>query len=619
MSTLNASEDEIRLERLRQRRRSYSLWRLLRANLYDLRMLLRQAWVPLASLVVLLLASALYLRLDYFPRLCVESGAFCGVDGDFATSLYATLLLLVFEAPTDFPNDLGGRLIFFGVPLFGLFFLLQSVVDFAQRLFDKGLRREGWQTALASTFSGHVIVCGIGRVGYRTVLQLLDVGYEVVAIDHDMGSEFAMTMSRLKVPLIVGDAREPEVLTQAGLTRAHSLIAAINDDLLNVEIALAARRKCPGLQTVMRIFNRQLDENLELTIGRNTAFSSSALAAPTLAAAAVSEAILHVFHLPGGPLALSEVTVADESGLTGFVGAIEQAYGVRVLRLRDAKRYERRCTFMTRIEGNDRILLLGSLDALERARRANRADSKLSFLSAQMQPVHNAPRANTVIVCGMGKVGSAIIRLLLQMKPRPNLVAICMPDTPRWQIEDLEAGGVRVLRGDAREAAVLEKAGIADAYAVAAVVGNDLVNLQIGMVARSLRPEVHLVLRVFSDVLAERLSGLFGINTVYSTSALAAPTLAAAAISREIDHAVDLGERIFASQAIVIDAGSSLGQRTIGAIREQDNLLVIALQHNGHLTQLPTPELLIVPGDEIMVLADLKALHRLHTDEKRKG
>ncbi|MEI8167950.1 MAG: potassium transporter TrkA, partial [Chloroflexales bacterium] len=173
-----ASEDEIRLDRLRQRRRSYTLWRLLRANLRDIGVLGRQAWFSLASLVTLLTGSAFYLYLIYFPHACTVAGVRCGPDGDLAAALYDTMLLLVFNSQSDFPQDVSGRLIFFGVPLFGLFFLLQSVVDFARLLFDKGARREGWQISLASTFRDHVVVCGLGRVGYRVVLQLLDVGHE---------------------------------------------------------------------------------------------------------------------------------------------------------------------------------------------------------------------------------------------------------------------------------------------------------------------------------------------------------------------------------------------------------------------------------------------------------
>lgn len=610
-----ASEDEIRLERLRQRRRSYPLWRLLRANLRDILTLGRQAWLSLGLLIALLVGSALYLQFSYFPQLCAATGAGCGADGDFWAALYATMLLLVFEAPAGFPQDLGGRLIFFGVPLFGLFFLLQSVIDFARLLFDKGARREGWQLSLASTFSDHVIVCGIGRVGYRAVLQLLDAGREVVAIDIDPASEFAPVIRALKVPMIVGDARDPEVLRSAGAGRARGLIAAISDDLRNVEVALAARRRYPALQTVLRIFNRELDRNLEGSFGRNTAFSSSALAAPTFAIAAVSRAIVHVLSLPEGLLAVSEITVAADSKLAGFGAALEQSYGVRVLRLRDGAGRERGKRFMTRLEAGDVVLLLGSVDALERLRLDNRPGSKLSFLDPPMQPQRPDERLSGVIICGLGKVGAAVTQLLARLENRPELTAICLDDTSPRLIEELTAAGVRVVIGDARDPAVLEAAGMGRTYAVAALVGDDLTNLQIGLAARNLRPDLHLVLRVFSDVLAERLSALFGINTTFSTSALAAPTLAAAAVLREVDHAFDVGERLFATESLVVTTGDGLAGKSVAALREQADVLVIALRRAGFAQTLPPLDAALAPGDEVVLLADLRALARMRAQQ----
>ncbi|RRR74287.1 MAG: potassium transporter TrkA [Candidatus Viridilinea halotolerans] len=611
--TQPTSEDEIRLERLRSRRRRYTLTRLFRANLREMAILGREARLSLALLTLLLLGSALYLRTFYFPQLCSADGEYCGREGDFGSAFYVTILLLVFETPIPFPSDFSGRILFFGVPLFGLFFLLQSVVDFARLLFNKGARREGWQISLASTFSGHVIVCGIGHVGYRVVLQLLDTGYEVVGVDMSSSSEFATIMTRLKVPLIVGDARDPDVLRYAGLGRARSVVAAISDDLQNVEIALTARRQRPAIQTVLRIINRELDRNLERSFGRNSAFSSTELAASTFAAAAVSQDIVHVVNLPEGLLALSELRVEAESELSGFVDALEQRFAVRLMRLRDANNRERERGFMARLDGGDRVLLLGTLAALERVRQANMAGNKLDFLSAN--PAAPAPCAQRqrVIVCGLGRVGAEMVRLITNIHPQPEVVVICRPDTASRMLVALKHQGIRVIQGDARDPELLEAAGIAQACTVAAVVSDDLTNLQVGLAARKLQPSVHLVLRVFSDVLAERLATLFGINTTYSTSALAAPTLAAAAILREVDHAFDIGARLFATETFNVMPDNIFVGKSVAQLRTQQRILVTALRRDGQTTLLPPHDCYLTLGDEIVVLADLRVLAELRS------
>jgi Trk K+ transport system NAD-binding subunit len=595
-----ASEDEVRLERLRERRRRYPLWRLIWANLRDDARILRQAWFPLIALLLVLGGGTLYLFLVYFPASCAAQSAGCGVD--LAQALYETLQLLIFQSGLGFPAEPIGRLLFFAIPLLGLFFLLQSAIDLGRLIFDKSASPEAWQTSLARTFSNHLIICGLGRVGYRAVLQLLDAGYEVVVIETAWNSEFVATVLRLKVPVILGDARDPDILAHAGVTRARGLIAVINDDLKNVEIALTARRRREGLQTVLRIYNRELDKNLERSFGPNTAFNISNLAAPTFATAALSRGIFQAISLPDELLGISELTVTAESALIGFARSIEDAYTVRVLRHRDQAGRERRGGTGQKIIGNDVLLLLGQLDALERARTDNLASARLR------QAQRPSARYNTIIICGMGQVGIQVIRLLLAYAPRSEIVAICMPETPKAIISEISQLGVRVLRGDARNARVLEEAGLAQAYTVASLYSNDLVNVQVGLAARSRRPDIHLVLRVFSDVFAERLSALFGINTAYSTSALAAPALAAAAVLYDIGYAFDIGERLFATRAVTVRAGDLLDGQRLDDLRDQAGLLAIRLRRRNKALAPPPLAITLQPGDEVVLLGDLRAL-----------
>lgn len=600
-----ASEDEVRLERLRGRRRSYALWRLVWANLRDDARLLRQAWFPLVALLLVLSGGTFYLYLLYFPRQCAVDAAACGVD--LAQSLYETLQLLIFQSGLAFPAEPVGRLLFFAIPLLGLFFLLQSAIDLGRLIFDKSVSPEQWQVALARTFSGHLIVCGLGRVGYRTVLQLLDAGYEVVVIEVAWESEFVATVLRLKVPVILGDARDPEVLRQAGVARARGLIAAINDDLKNIEIGLTARRRRADLQTVLRLYNRELDTNLEQSFGPNTAFSIATLAAPTFAAAVVSRAIVQVISLPEGLLGIAELTVQAESMLCGFINGLEERYGVRVLRHRDPQGRERPRTIMQRADADDVLLLLGRLDDLERARLDNTPHSKLGFLRT-LPPRAAGEPMNRVIVCGMGQVGLQVIRLLLANAAHSAIVAICLPETPDPIVAEIAGLGVEVIRGDARDAQVLAAAGLDRAYTLASLYSNDLLNVQVGLAARGRRPDIHLVLRVFSDVLAERLAALFGINTAYSTSALSAPALAAAAVLYDVGYAFDIGERLFGTRTLRAgDAGALVGRR-VGELRDRAGLLVIALRRDGAALAPAPLDATIQPDDELVLLGELRAL-----------
>jgi Trk K+ transport system NAD-binding subunit len=596
-----AFEGEVRLERLRRRRRSYPLRRLIEANLRDLLRLLQEAWLPLLGFALVLFTGALYLVLFYNdPEVCRD---FMGPCHRIVPALYQTARLMLLDPDIPFPNDLLGELLFFLIPILGLSLIFQSVLDFGRLLLDKGSRREAWQVSLAGTFKNHFIVCGLGRVSYRVVLQLLEIGQDVVVIERDWNSEFVSTVIGLKVPVILGDSREPAILEQAGLSRARGLLTGINDDLLNVEIALAARRRRPDLQIVMRIFNQELDTTLEQSFGRNSAFSSSNIAAPTMAAAALSRGVIRVLSLRDGLLGVAQLEVARNSELTGFVHAFEETYDVRVLRIYTKEGQERRTGYMETINGGETITVIGELEAIDQLHLHNQAGSKYDFLSTRRRQILSEHH-DTVIVCGLGKVGYRLVKTLLQAPECPAITVICNSDTRGSFLEELRRHGVRIVIGDAREADVLRDAGIERAYSIAAVISNDLSNLQIGMLARQLRSDIHLVLRMFSDVLAERLATLFGINTTYSASDLAAATLAAATILRDVDGGLDIGDRLFAAVTVTVYDGDEFCGRQVGHLRDHNGLMALAVYRHGERLRPLKDETVLHVDDEVMFLFD---------------
>jgi hypothetical protein len=60
---------------------------------------------------------------------------------------------------------------------------------------------------------------------------LRGAGYEAVVIERAWNSEFVERALSLKAPVVLGDAREPRVLHQAGLARARAVVAGVADDL----------------------------------------------------------------------------------------------------------------------------------------------------------------------------------------------------------------------------------------------------------------------------------------------------------------------------------------------------------------------------------------------------
>src|SRR5262249_5848500 len=105
---------------------------------------------------------------------------------------------------------------------------------------------------------GHVVVCGLGNIGFRAVEELLGFGQGVVVLELDRGGRFVTTTRRLGVAVIHGDAKVREVLRQANAGSARAVIAATSNDLVNLEVALLARELNPQQRVVLRLSDPQL-------------------------------------------------------------------------------------------------------------------------------------------------------------------------------------------------------------------------------------------------------------------------------------------------------------------------------------------------------------------------
>lgn len=97
----------------------------------------------------------------------------------------------------------------------------------------------------------HVVVCGYGMFG-RTVAGAMQArGRTVVAVETD---ETIAAQAREDGHLaVVGDGRREETLRAAGIERATTLVAAIDDSNANVQIAVVASQLAPDLRVVVRV------------------------------------------------------------------------------------------------------------------------------------------------------------------------------------------------------------------------------------------------------------------------------------------------------------------------------------------------------------------------------
>ena len=294
-------------------------------------------------------------------------------------ALYTAFAQMLFQ-PQPFPRNPWLQPLFFLAPAMGLALVARGALSAGLLIFDKRNRREAWQMALASTYRNHIIVCGLGKVGYRVVGQLLATGNEVVGVERgkdNQQSEFVELLIGQGVPVITGDARRLEILLAAGLQHARSVVCVINDDLTNLDIALTARERRPDVRIVLRVFSDTLAEKLQSAFNIKTAFSTSALAAPTFAAAALNRDVTNALYVGDKFLTTQEVCVASGGALDGrLVGTIEQAHDISVLYRRNERGEDLRPRGDYRLASGDIIVIIGTLTSLEQIALLNTPGAK---------------------------------------------------------------------------------------------------------------------------------------------------------------------------------------------------------------------------------------------------
>jgi Trk K+ transport system NAD-binding subunit len=159
---------------------------------------------------------------------------------------------------------------------------------------------------------GHVVVCGLGNVGYRVVEELTGIGERVVAIDRVNDNPFIATCRRKGVPAFVGDATVPEVLRQARADTAKAVIAATDSELANLEIALLVREMNPGQRVVVRLTDPQFAQAVREAADIRNAVSVPALAAPAFAAALFGDRVQTLVTAAGRTLVVVEFAIQED-------------------------------------------------------------------------------------------------------------------------------------------------------------------------------------------------------------------------------------------------------------------------------------------------------------------
>jgi voltage-gated potassium channel len=246
-------------------------------------------------------------------------------------SIVAAYFLLFAQPIIDIPDNGAVELLAVLIPPLGITTVADGLVRFAYLFFARERNDKEWYTVLAQTLKDHVIICGAGRVGYRVFEQLQKLAVPMVVIERDDQKPFLAEIRAAGVPVLIEDVRAAGSLQRANVMKARAIVCATDDDLANLNVALDARKLLAGIRVVMRLFDDDLVEKTRVSFDAQ-AFSTSALAAPALAMAALDPSIKNSFEVGGRLMVVAELTVGGY--VTGqTVAKLRDESGVLVIHL----------------------------------------------------------------------------------------------------------------------------------------------------------------------------------------------------------------------------------------------------------------------------------------------
>jgi Trk K+ transport system NAD-binding subunit len=284
--------------------------RRLRANLIYLRRPLR-SFLPLLLVLVALLIIGGFAFQNLYE---VEKGE---EPLTYLRALYITYCLIFMEHLIEFPKHPLLQAFYFVLPVLGLVVILDGFVRFGYHLLRRDDTGVEWVRAMAKTFSGHVVLCGLGRVGRRTLEQLVALGENVVVLEKNTDNFNIAYARKHDVPVVIGSGREEGILNDLNVMNAKSIICATDDDLVNLEIALDARKIKPSIRVVLRMFDQEMASKVREAFDIHVSFSTASQAAPLFATSSSDRTIVNSFYIGEKLYVVARIDVNDNSQLIG--------------------------------------------------------------------------------------------------------------------------------------------------------------------------------------------------------------------------------------------------------------------------------------------------------------
>ncbi len=215
-------------------------------------------------------------------------------------------------------------------------------------------------------------------------------------------------------------------------------------------------------------------------------------------------------------------------------------------------------------------------------------------------------RNHTVLV-GLGHLGFRVVEKLHEMK-KPIVVVEQNPSVETFAA--VQKMRIPVIQDDATRLVTLENAGVARAKTIILCSQNDPVNLKIALKARSINPNIRVIVRIFDEDFSKSLQEQFGFIALSGTS-MAAPVFAAAATGADVTNPISVEGQQLSLARLTINPESRLANKVVGYVEDNYHVSVILVRHDHETEMHPTDNKKISSGDVLAVLGGPDELSKI--------
>ena len=441
-----------------------------------------------------------------------------------------------------------------------------------------------------------VIICGAGRVGYGLAARLAAENNTVTVVDLSPDLIRQITTD-LDVRGIVGHGSHPDVLKRAGVENADMIIAVTYSDEVNMIACQVAHSLFDVPTKVARVRSQSYLSSQYNDLYSRENMPIDIIISPEIE---IGRAILRRLNTPGafnvvsfseGRVQMLGVKIGEEcpiidtpikqipdlfQGLHAAIVGIKRDGEIFAPLPDDPLNVGDEAYFITESEHSSRLLeIVGARDN----------------------------KARHIVIIGGGNIGAYVAKELESVSG--VRVRIIERDKEQAEIAAESLKRTVILHGDAMSAAIQEEAGVANSEMVICLTNDDKTNILSAVLAKKLGAD-HTI-SLINEVSMQDMQSELGIDMVIDPRASTISSiLRHVRRGRILDvYSLEQGRaEIMEGEVLETSPLSGKSLREAGVI---DGIAIGAVIHNGKV-MLPTPDLVVKTGDQLVLLAEKSAM-----------